>query len=61
MILKEEMNPMKKLYAASSHNYNLKSVFNPQPFNIDFELNIAVKNAEDGGAYTRANFTILYT
>jgi hypothetical protein len=42
------MNPMKKLYAASTHNYNLKSVFNPQPFNIDFELNIAVKNAEDG-------------
>lgn len=43
------LNPLKKLYAAKSDSsYNLASVYNPQPFNIGFELNIAVKNAEDG-------------
>tara|TARA_R110000822_G_scaffold3972_2_gene16960 strand:- start:8058 stop:8885 length:828 start_codon:yes stop_codon:yes gene_type:complete len=42
------MNPLKKFYAASDQNYNLRSVGTPTPFNIDFELNIAVKNAEDG-------------
>lgn len=43
------MNPNRRIYQAKSDStFNLLSTYTPQPFNIGFELNIAVRNAEDG-------------
>jgi len=43
------LNPARKLYQVKSDDtHRFKSTFTPTPFDINFQLSIAVKNAEDG-------------
>lgn len=43
------LNPNKRLYnTVSGNNSELRSAFTPTPFDIGFQLNVYVRNAEDG-------------
>ena len=43
------LNPTKKIYQQNADDtHRFKSTFTPTPFDINFQLSVAVKNAEDG-------------